>query len=103
MDEYTLGTPITVSATWQVAGVDTDPDAVTLKVRKRHEGLEQPTAEQVYTHGEAGSPITKVATGQYEAVITPASTGRWLYRWEGTGAAKGASEGAFRITSTYQP
>lgn len=94
-DSYVLGTPVRVSATWTVDGTATDP--TTVKLRYRRDGR----AETVDTYGGAESIITRVSAGSYRADIVPDHVGKWLYRWEGTGAATGASEGSFTVTSIY--
>lgn len=94
MDEITLGNLVTMTASFTVSDVATDPTVVTLRYRRR--GAAETTV--IYT---SGSIITKTAVGQYTALIDPDSTGQWRYRWEGTAPAKGASEGAFTVISDY--
>ena len=95
MASYTLGTPVTVSVSFTVDSVATDPTTVILRYRRRGK------PETTDTYGGGGSIITKTAVGSYQARIDPGEEGEWEYRWEGTAPAKGASEGTFTVTSSY--
>jgi uncharacterized protein YfaS (alpha-2-macroglobulin family) len=86
---YDPGTRVRIEAFFEVAGERTDPTTVTLRVRRPNGSV------TVYTTGQ----LTKVATGHYRLELTPAKTefGRWVYRWEGTGACEAQIEGSFRV------
>jgi hypothetical protein len=95
MADYTLGTPVRVIATWKVDGVLTDPTAVILRYRHSTK------PETVDTFGEPGSIVVKDSAGTFYADIDPDEPGTWLFRWEGTGPAKGATEGSFTVKSIF--
>lgn len=86
MAKIDIGDDVVLTATFttKVAGVDTptDPTTVSCKVKP-------PTAAAVTL-----AP-TKVATGVWQAVFPVTESGEHWYRFAGTGAAKGAEEGAF--------
>lgn len=73
-----------------LAGADTDPTAVTLRVGK-------PDGTQVtYTYG--GSPaLSREATGRYYADVSVDQPGMWSYRLAGTGAVQAAAEGQLHV------
>lgn len=91
MNNYPIGTKITVSVTFKdnATLVVGDPTKVLLRVTA-------PTGTEVdYTL--ALSTLSHPATGVYQATITPRIPGVWAYRWEGTGAIVAASEGRFEV------
>lgn len=69
----------TLSNTFEVSGVETDPTTVTLVV------TDPLGTATTYTH--AGATITKTATGVYTKDIPCAEAGLWTGVWIGTGAA----------------
>lgn len=83
-NRYDKGDLVRISAIFTVAGTNTDPTTVTLKVK-------DPSGNTAtYTYGAA--EITKDATGQYHKDITIDEGGVWPYRWEATGAVVTAGE-----------
>lgn len=84
---YMEGSTVRVQATFAVAGVNTDPTTVTLKVK------DTDGATTTYTYALA--EVTRFAAGVYYKDITPKAvttdTG-WTYRWIGTGTAAGVGE-----------
>ena len=101
MNQYTLGTLVTVEIAFDVqTGVDSngdpvftpaDPTEIMLTVKSPAGVMTQ------YTYPEI--PVIKDSVGRYHADILPTAEGDWQWRFVGTGAAQGASEGEFRITS----
>jgi len=81
---YNKGDAVRLSATFTVGGAATDPTTVTLKVRD--------PSGNVATYTYALAEITKDATGQYHKDVSIDETGRWEYRWVGTGAVATAQE-----------
>jgi hypothetical protein len=71
------------------AGTATDPTTVTLKVKAPG------TALATYTY--ALGQVTKSATGSYYKDVSLNASGRWWYRWEGTGAVETAEEGWLEV------
>jgi len=71
----------TVSNTFKVDGVATDPSTVSLVV------TDPDSNSTTYTY--AGSTITRTGAGTYTKDVTCSSTnaGRWIAEWVGTGAA----------------
>lgn len=92
IDEFILGQPVTLSASFDVNGTPTDPTALTLTVE------DAAGDETVYTFG-VGVTIVKDSDGEFHATLVPAIQGRWVYRFVGTGTASGANEGEFLVTS----
>lgn len=101
ISEYILGSVVSINTLFQVrTGTDstgmpiytpTDPTLLTLTL----ESPDGSTQDIVYPATE----IQREGPGAYRADIVPDSEGTWNYRWHGTGAAEGADEGSFRVTS----
>ena len=86
------GSKMTLTAVFETdAGVATDPTTVVLKTY-------DPYGQKVtYTYG-TDSNLSRVTTGQYAALITPNSAGRWFIRWEGDGVV--VNEDNFNVISS---
>ncbi len=84
----------TVSNTFAVSGVATDPTTVSLVVT-------DPDGTSI-TYTYAASQITKTGTGAYSKDIACSSTnpGRWLAEWVGTGSASDVEPLTW---TTYEP
>jgi hypothetical protein len=89
VNSYAKGSTVRFACTFQVAGVDTDPTAVTLRVK------DPAGTTTVYTY--ALGQLTKDATGIYSMALLLSTAGTWYYRWEGTGAAAGADEDSLNV------
>lgn len=82
----------TLTNTFTIAGVATDPTTITLEVT-------DPTGTTTtYTH--AGATITKTGTGVYTKDVPCTAAGIWRYVWTGTGAASDVVAGTWTVTST---
>ena len=82
----------TLTNTFLVSGVATDPTAVSLTVT-------DPTgATTAYTY--ASAQITKVSTGKYTKDIPCAVAGTWAYEWVGTGTVGDAAAGTWDVQET---
>lgn len=81
----------TLTNTFQVAGVDTDPTTITLVV------TDPLGVATTYTH--AGATITKTATGIYTKDIPCTEAGLWTYVWIGTGAASDVVPGTWFVNA----
>ena len=81
----------TLTNTFQVAGVDTDPTTVTLVV------TDPLGVATTYTY--AGATITKTATGVYTKDIPCATAGLWTFVWVGTGAASDVQPGSWFVNA----
>jgi len=92
MNKYEKGETVRITGTFTVSSVATDPTAVILKVQ-RPSG-----AESTYTY--ALSQVTKSSTGIYYKEIAANESGRWYYRWEGTGAVVSADEDVFFVKNS---
>jgi hypothetical protein len=86
---YDIGDGVTLTSTFSVATVNTDPTTVTLRVKDPGNNID------VYTYG-AGE-ITKSDVGIYTKAITLDECGRWYVRWEGTGTVIAAEETYFEV------
>jgi hypothetical protein len=70
--------------------VPADPDDVALVVRQPDQAVVR------YTYPPAGT-INRTATGVFQTQLEVDQSGRWRYRWEGTGAVKSAGEAEFWV------
>jgi hypothetical protein len=93
IDQYALGTIVTVYGDFDVASVPTDPGSTTLTVQDPAGG------ETTYTY--PASPIVRDSAGRFHADLVPDAAGIWKYRWAGVGLADGASEGQFYIEASF--
>lgn len=90
MGEYLLGTGITITETFMLNGVPTDPTTVTFYLRDPHDDL------TTYIFG-VDAEITNPAVGVYKITLTPTLVGHFNYRVEGTGAVVAVCEGDFDV------
>lgn len=90
INTYAVNDTVTLTETFTVSGVATDPDTVTLTVRAPN------GAETVYTY--SGGGLTRVTTGIYQKNVVPTATGLWSYEWKGTGAAPGVRQAQFEVS-----
>jgi hypothetical protein len=82
----------TLTQSFQVNGVSTDPTAVSCIVTD--------PSGTVTTHtynGASPADITRTSTGSYSLVLTCPGFGLWSYVWIGTGAAMQVQPGTFRV------
>lgn len=93
MASYDIGDLVRVSGAFTVSDVDTDPTTVTVLYRDPSGNL------TTLVYGEDAS-VVKDATGQYHLDISPDETGKWWFRWVGTGDAQAAEEDYFYIKPT---
>jgi hypothetical protein len=94
MGVYQIGDAVTLQASFEsLAGVLTDPTAVTLSV------IDPAGVTTTYT---LVSGVTKVADGVFQCVVTPALVGRWVYKWAGTGAVQAASPDTYFVVQPTQ-
>ena len=95
MNTYWPGNVVRLSVIFTVAGAVEDPGTVTLKVRN-------PSTFVVttYVHGVAAGLI-KDSKGHYHLDLSCTIVGSWVYRWEGTFPAEGASEAIFEIKAGH--
>ena len=88
-DRFVVGDTVTLTNTFAVSGVATDPTTVSLVVT-------DPTGTATsYTY--AGGTITKSSTGLYTKNITASAAGLWSYTWTGTGTAADVADGTFEV------
>jgi hypothetical protein len=81
----------TLTNTFQVASVNTDPTTITLVV------TDPVGVATTYTY--AGATITKTATGIYTKDIPCTTAGLWTYVWVGTGAASDVAPGSWFVNA----
>lgn len=77
----------TISNTFAVDGVATDPDTITLAITSPTNVTTAPTP-------------TRVSAGVYRADITCNEDGTWTYEWTGTGAATDDTAGTWEVQET---
>lgn len=86
------GETATLSNTFTVNGIATDPGTITLAVT-------DPTgATSTYTY--AGAQITKSGIGAYWKEIPVAIVGEWSYVWTGTAPCSDVNHGSFTVLET---
>lgn len=90
MNEYNLGSVVTLSADIKHANQHADPTGLTLKI-KTPVGV-----TTTYTYG-VDNALTRDKTGEYHLHYSPALEGRYFYRYTGTGTNAGAGEGYFDV------
>lgn len=91
MGVYPLNTSVTITETFTVLGVPTDPTTVTYKV-KDPEGTE---TSYVWT---VAPEVTNPGVGIYVLELAPVTVpGPWLYQIIGTGAVEAAGSGEFTV------
>jgi hypothetical protein len=96
----TLGNIVTVATVFETEVPNTypvqyepaDPTVVNLVV------VDPLDVETMYVYG-TDIEVTRTGQGAYSADLLPDQLGIWRYRWEGEGAAVGAGEGEFWISS----
>lgn len=89
-----LGDSVTLTMTFSVGGVNTDPTTVSLELKT--------PAGSTTTYTYAGAQITKTATGIYTKTLGASilsTAGRWYYSWIGTGSAEGAEQGKIIVSA----
>ena len=91
MSTYQFDTLVKLTTTFtEKDGVTpVDPTTVTLYI-KTPDGT-----VTAYTGGE----ITRVSTGVYTYEITTSQVGRWIYKWQGTGACEITSPDVFLVVA----
>lgn len=93
MWEVGIGAMLTFSATWRVPATEegtlTDPTEVTFL-------LEDPEGEVLDVVYPA-MPIERDSAGTFHVDYVPLLPGRYYWRWQGTGAAHGSTEGSIRV------
>ena len=89
---YIVGDRIRVSATFEAAGLRTDPTTVVFKFKGPAGTI------TTWTFGVDGQ-LVKDAVGVYRGDIDVTAGGTWSFRWEGTGAAQGAAQDSFTVTA----
>lgn len=90
MGEYIIGTGVTITETFMVNGVPTDPTTVTFYLRD--------PSDQLTTYVFGVDPeITNPSVGTYQVALVPTIYGHYNYRVEGTGAVAAVCEGDFDI------
>ena len=90
MNSYTLGSMIRLTATFKVSGTNTDPTAITFKVRVPAGTI------TTYVYG-TDAALVKSATGVYYVDYTPSDEGIYAWRMAGTGTCVAAEEQQFTV------
>jgi hypothetical protein len=76
----------TLTNTFSVLGVPTDPTVTTLTITDPTGAITTPA-------------VTHVSTGKFSATVACTIAGLWLYKWTGTGAAQDTAEGTFTVSA----
>lgn len=93
---YYINDVVRVKATFQAAGVNTDPTAITLEYKKPS------GVRTILTYG-TDAALVKTATGLYQVDLTIDAQGHWHVKWKGTGAVIAAVEDEFNVVRTEFP
>lgn len=89
MSSYLEGNIVKLTASFTDEDGDAaDPTTVVLKIRKPDGTLEEDITP------------TNDAVGSYSYTYTPATVGKYYYRFEGTGAIVAADDGDFRVSKS---
>ena len=92
-NKYDVGDSIRLKAYFKREDVLTDPTSVVLKVK-------DPTgATTIYDYG--ASEVTRETTGTYYKDIIVEDSGRWNYRFEGSGSVTATEEYYFVVERTW--
>lgn len=86
-DRFVTGDTVTLSNTFKVAGVATDPTTTTLIT------TEPGGTATTYTAGV----LTHSSTGAFSIDLVTTTTGVWSFKWTGTGAAADVADGTFTV------
>ena len=78
MSSFSLGSQVDLPVSFSVAGSAVDPTAVTLQIR------DPDGTVTTYTYALGG--VTKLATGSYTRPLTLNVSGKWWYRYTGSGS-----------------
>jgi len=93
INAYVRGQQVRVAvAISDAAGAAGDPGGLAVKVRT------PAGAVATKTYG-ADAEVVRDGTGAYHLDVDADAEGDWHYRWEGSGARKGAGEGQFRVVA----
>lgn len=92
---YAPNNAVRMSVAFTVAGVATDPTAVSLTVR------DPASVSTTYTY--AAAQITKDSTGNYHKDVTVTTVGGWTFSFAGTGAVVAQGEGTFNVGTIMSP
>lgn len=96
---FPLGQPVVLDLELTTAlGVLTDPTTLTLTIEKPDGTEVGPSGDYTWT-GSNTPVITRTSTGVFVGTFTPAAVGVYSYHWLATGAAAGAFDGQFEMTS----
>ena len=91
---FEVGEALRSTCTFKVDGKETDPTSVIFKFKTPDDTI------TIWEYGQGNNDISKLGTGQYRAVMPLEHPGSNYYRWEGTGAAKGAAERRIQVKPT---
>jgi hypothetical protein len=90
-----VGDRLTPQFSWTIAGVGTDPTQIVVR-QQDSAGVETvvTTASSPATLTSASTPLARVSAGVFKLSpgISASSSGYWLFRAEGTGAAEAAED-----------
>lgn len=91
---YDVGDLIRCSITIKVSDTLTNPTTLKFKVKNPAGTI------TTYTYG-TDAELVRDSTGAYHIDISATQAGTYRYRWESTGTAAGAEEGAFVVNESY--
>lgn len=90
MNTYQVGSLVTLSAAFDVAGVATNPTATTFRIR------EPSGTVTTYLYG-SDNELVRDSAGRFHVDWSATEAGEHRVHWQGTGAAQGAAFGAFMV------
>jgi|WetSurSiteA1Bulk_404760.scaffolds.fasta_scaffold10343_2 hypothetical protein len=88
---YDVGDSVRISGSFAVLGTATDPTTVALKIK--------PPTGSIVAYDYSQAEITRSALGKFYKDVIVDQSGKYYYRWEGTGQCTAAEEGSFLVRS----
>ena len=85
---YDPGQKIRLSVRFKLAGALADPSTVVLKVKDPTGGV------ATYTYPAS---VSRDDTGRFHADLVPTISGRWIYKFIGSGSVEATTEETFRV------
>jgi hypothetical protein len=95
MNSYASGQLVTLSCTFTVSGVPTDPTTVNASIRFNTASATTYT----YPTSSANTALMRDLSGVYHFDFVPVSAGTYFYRFQGYTSCVAAEEGSFDCAS----
>ena len=90
---HVVGNSVDPTALFKVDGTATDPTTVTLRIKT-------PAGDESVLIYGTDDEVERVSAGSYRSHVSLTTPGRWVFRWEGTGACEAAAESILDVTAS---